>query len=104
MLVQPEQTLAAAQILQKRKRETQGVGLAIFAQVNASSPLLCPPQELERGIHKPGVDGMAVIFAIFCWYPLLLRGRPMLDSMTPSSIQSAGNRIVVAHSNVIVCA
>ena len=75
MLVQPQLPLPAAQILQKRKRETQGVGLAIFARVNASSPLLCPPQELERGIHKPGVAGMAVIFALVCWYPLLLRSR-----------------------------
>ena len=45
MLVQPELALPATQILQKRKRETQGVGLAIFARINASSSLLCPPQK-----------------------------------------------------------
>ena len=66
MLVQPELSLPAAQILLKRKRETQGVGLAIFVRVNASSPLLCPSQELERGNYEPGVARMEVIFALVC--------------------------------------
>ena len=45
MLVEPELIHPVAQILQKKKREIQGVGLAIFARVNASSSRLCPPQQ-----------------------------------------------------------